>query len=111
MKDVEIKLLIELARRELVIAARTSPTGYGYAKAKMKHAEEMRHGPRWENWFGVATPPQRMAYMRAWRRLEADGLVALTLHEGGRISNVRLTPAGREFIESLAASLEPSPCA
>ncbi len=72
----------------------------------MERAEQRAHGFRYQptEWFGPELPERiRKRCRRAIDRLEADGLLITWRKYGGRMSHLKLTPAGERLAVELLA--------
>jgi hypothetical protein len=96
--------------REAELAVRPHP-GYSRdpwnVRARIRLRRELAYGPLFNalKWFGVAhASADHRRYVRAVHALAEAGLVALTGgYRGARVTNLRLTEAGRALARQLAA--------
>ena len=67
--------------------------------------EQTRHGPRYGSgeWFGEMPEYQRMRFRRAVDALEAAGLIRTWRACGKRLTNIKLTAAGKTAAEEILA--------
>ncbi len=66
--------------------------------------EQVEHGPTYKvgEWFGPLPERDRVGYRRCIKKLEEQGLLTTWRRWGDRMTNVKLTEAGRAEIERLA---------
>ncbi|MDX1945242.1 MAG: hypothetical protein SFU86_07535 [Pirellulaceae bacterium] len=72
---------------------------------KREHAHQIAYGPRYApaEWFGPLVNAERQRFLRAAYALQSRGLVTLTKSDGGKLTNVKLTPTGEDLARRLAA--------
>lgn len=98
-------VLIEVARQCAAVLARPAPDLYQSDNlSRWRHGEDVKYGPRYSPvWFGeiADTEARRVRVLRTLKRLAEAGLIVLVESEAGRLSRVRMTPAGLQAVAEL----------
>ncbi|MBA4104962.1 MAG: hypothetical protein C0485_04310 [Pirellula sp.] len=98
-------VLVQAYRRQQALLAAPEPAPSAWWIA-MEIAEQRAHGFLYKptEWFGPVLPERIVKRLRrAIDRLEADGLLVLWRKYGGRMTHLKLTPAGERLAVELLA--------
>jgi hypothetical protein len=102
-------VLVAAFRRQRDIALAPTPEPWRWWEVA-ERAEQLAHGPAYRpsEWFGLMTPDRILKRCRrAIARLESAGLIVTWRKYGGRLSHLKVTPAGERLAQALIAKHEP----
>jgi len=99
MNDAEQKILKRCYELQKTIA-KSEPEKWE-AFWHQEWLDKMKHGPPYKigDWFGPLPERDRVRYRRCVQALERQGLLTTWRRWGDRITNVKLTTAGKDFAE------------
>jgi hypothetical protein len=110
MKPEHAQILVECRQRMDELSSTNRPPDW-QVWATDEYDEQIEHGPRYGagEWFGPLLDHERMRLRRAIDDLQRGGLLVTWRRYGRRLSNIKLTPKGREVAKQLTGITEHPP--